>query len=121
MKDLSPKDLKSILHSKRANMFYLEYCRVMQKDGRVLYLTESASHNHQENQYFNIPIVHTTAKLYRPTEYLHGWMIKRSKQHLILFILGPKSPQNKLIRVLDAFQIVLATTRSNPSSQRMVY
>lgn len=33
-------DLKAILHSKRANLYYLEYCRVMQKDGRVLYLTE---------------------------------------------------------------------------------
>ncbi len=52
-------DLKAILHSKRANMFYLEYCRVMQKDGRVLYLTESK----KENQYFNIPIANTTVLL----------------------------------------------------------
>lgn len=36
MDDLSPSDLKTILHSKRANMYYLEHCRVMQKDGRVL-------------------------------------------------------------------------------------
>ncbi|NOU50447.1 type I-F CRISPR-associated endonuclease Cas1 [Pseudoalteromonas sp. JBTF-M23] len=56
MEDLSPTDLKTILHSKRANMYYLEHCRVMQKDGRVLYLTE-AKH---ENQYFNIPIANTT-------------------------------------------------------------
>ncbi|MBF7684564.1 type I-F CRISPR-associated endonuclease Cas1 [Acinetobacter sp. B10A] len=49
-------DLKAILHSKRANIYYLEYCRVMQKDGRVLYLTE-AKH---ENQYWNIPIANTT-------------------------------------------------------------
>jgi len=34
-------DLKAILHSKRANIYYLEKCRVMQKDGRVLYLTEA--------------------------------------------------------------------------------
>ncbi|OEH45790.1 CRISPR-associated endonuclease Cas1 [Legionella parisiensis] len=33
-------DLKAILHSKRANIYYLEKCRIMQKDGRVLYLTE---------------------------------------------------------------------------------
>lgn len=51
MDDFSPSDLKNILHSKRANMYYLEYCRVMQKDGRVLYLTEAK----QDNQYFNIP------------------------------------------------------------------
>jgi CRISPR-associated protein Cas1 len=59
MDDLSPSDLKTILHSKRANMYYLEYCRVMQKDGRVLYLTEAKN----ENQYFNIPIANTTVLL----------------------------------------------------------
>jgi len=59
MDTLKSSDLKSILHSKRANMFYLEYCRVMQKDGRVLYLTE-AKH---DNQYFNIPIANTTVLL----------------------------------------------------------
>jgi len=63
MDDLSPSDLKSILHSKRANIFYLEYCRVMQKDGRVLYLTESAANNSQENLYYNIPIANTTVIL----------------------------------------------------------
>lgn len=41
MKDLSPSDLKTNLHSKRANLYYLEHCRVMQKDGRVLYPTEA--------------------------------------------------------------------------------
>lgn len=59
MDDLSPSDLKTILHSKRANLYYLEYCRVMQKDGRVLYLTESQ----KENLYFNIPIANTTVLL----------------------------------------------------------
>lgn len=52
-------DLKAILHSKRANIYYLEKCRVMQKDGRVLYLTEAKS----ENQYWNIPIANTTCLL----------------------------------------------------------
>lgn len=59
MEDFSPSDLKSILHSKRANMYYLEHCRVMQKDGRVLYLTEAK----RENLYFNIPIANTTVLL----------------------------------------------------------
>lgn len=59
MDDFSPSDLKIILHSKRANMYYLEYCRVMQKDGRVLYLTESK----KENLYYNIPIANTTVLL----------------------------------------------------------
>lgn len=56
MEQLNSSDLKAILHSKRANVYYLEYCRVMQKDGRVLYLTEAKS----ENQYWNIPIANTT-------------------------------------------------------------
>lgn len=52
-------DLKAILHSKRANIYYLERCRVMQKDGRVLYLTEAKT----EKQYWNIPIANTTVIL----------------------------------------------------------
>ena len=56
-------DLKAILHSKRANIYYLEKCRVMQKDGRVLYLTEANSQRSAENQYWNIPIANTTCLL----------------------------------------------------------
>jgi len=52
-------DLKAILHSKRANIYYLDKCRVMQKDGRVLYLTEEQT----EKQYWNIPIANTTCIL----------------------------------------------------------
>ena len=52
-------DLKAILHSKRANVYYLQYCRVMQKDGRVLYLTEDK----KQNLYYNIPIANTTCLL----------------------------------------------------------
>ncbi|MFL1731819.1 type I-F CRISPR-associated endonuclease Cas1f [Moraxella oculi] len=52
-------ELTAILHSKRANIYYLEHCRVMQKDGRVLYLTESD----KENLYYNIPIANTTCIL----------------------------------------------------------
>ena len=59
MEQFSPSELKTILHSKRANLYYLEHCRVMQKDGRVLYLTESK----KENLYFNIPIANTTVIL----------------------------------------------------------
>ena len=52
-------DLKAILHSKRANIYYLEMCRILQKDGRVLYLAE----NSKEYQYWNIPIANTTCLL----------------------------------------------------------
>lgn len=59
MDNLAPSMLKSILHSKRANIYYLDKCRVMQKDGRVLYLTEE----NKEKQYWNIPIANTTVIL----------------------------------------------------------
>ena len=59
MDDLSSSSLKAILHSKRANLYYLEHCRVMQKDGRVLYLTEGKD----ENNFWNIPIANTTVIL----------------------------------------------------------
>ena len=52
-------DLKAILHSKRANIYYLEMCRVMQKDGRVVYLSE----NTKAYNYWNIPIANTTCLL----------------------------------------------------------
>lgn len=52
-------DLKAILHSKRANIYYLEKCRVMQKDGRILYLSEAG----KASQYWNIPIANTTVIL----------------------------------------------------------
>jgi CRISPR-associated protein Cas1 len=48
-----------ILHSKRANMYYLEHCRVMVKDGRVVFLKPAQ----EENQYWNIPIANTTVLL----------------------------------------------------------
>jgi len=52
-------DMKTIIHSKRANIYYLEMCRVLQKDGRILYLSE----NKKEYQYWNIPIANTTCLL----------------------------------------------------------
>ena len=52
-------DLKAILHSHRANLYYLEHCRILQKDGRVLYLTEAT----KQNLYYNIPIANTTVIL----------------------------------------------------------
>lgn len=50
---------KEILHSKRANIYYLEHCRVMVKGGRVVFLTPAEN----ENQYWNIPIANTTVIL----------------------------------------------------------
>lgn len=57
MQDFSPSDLKTILHSKRANLYYLEHCRVLVNDGRVEYVTDEGS----RQQYWNIPIANTTS------------------------------------------------------------
>lgn len=57
MDDLSPSDLKSILHSKRANLYYLQHCRVLVNGGRVEYVTDEG----KQSQYWNIPIANTTS------------------------------------------------------------
>ena len=57
--DIKAQDLKSILHSKRANIYYLEYCRVLVNGGRVEYVTERG----KESLYWNIPIANTTTVL----------------------------------------------------------
>ncbi len=59
MEHITSSDLKTILHSKRANIFYLEKCRILVKDGRVVYLTEEK----KQNSYYNIPIANTTVLL----------------------------------------------------------
>lgn len=56
---ISPTDLKSILHSKRANIYYLEHCRVLVNGGRVEYVTEQGANS----AYWNIPIANTTTLL----------------------------------------------------------
>lgn len=52
-------DLKTILHSKRANIYYLEHCRVLVNGGRVEYVTDQG----QQSLYWNIPIANTTCIL----------------------------------------------------------
>ncbi|MEG1654455.1 MAG: type I-F CRISPR-associated endonuclease Cas1f [Hafnia sp.] len=54
--DLSPSDLKTILHSKRSNIYYLQYCRVLVNGGRVEYVTDEG----RESLYWNIPIANTS-------------------------------------------------------------
>lgn len=59
MKSITSSELKTILHSKRANIYYLEYCRVLVNNGRVEYVTEEG----KESLYWNIPIANTTSIL----------------------------------------------------------
>ncbi|RYJ17842.1 MULTISPECIES: type I-F CRISPR-associated endonuclease Cas1f [Rahnella] len=53
---LMPAELKTILHSKRSNIYYLQYCRVLVNGGRVEYVTEEGN----KSLYWNIPIANTT-------------------------------------------------------------
>lgn len=62
MDELHPSDLKTILHSKRANLYFLEHCRVLVNGGRVSYVTEAG----KESLYWNIPIANTTTVLLGP-------------------------------------------------------
>ena len=59
MKDLSPTDLKTIIHSKRANIYYLQHCRVLVNGGRVEYVTDQG----KQSLYWNIPIANTSTIL----------------------------------------------------------
>lgn len=59
MDPIRPQDLKTILHSRRANLYYLEHCRVLVNGGRVEYVTDAG----RKNLYWNIPIANTTSIL----------------------------------------------------------
>ncbi len=59
MEQLLSSDLKTILHSKRANIYYLQHCRVLVKGGRVEYVTDAG----KQSLYWNIPIANTTTVL----------------------------------------------------------
>lgn len=59
MDSVHASDLKTILHSKRANLYYLEHCRVLVNGGRVEYVTDVG----KQSLYWNIPIANTTTVL----------------------------------------------------------
>ncbi|MDF9619956.1 type I-F CRISPR-associated endonuclease Cas1f [Pseudomonas entomophila] len=59
MEGIPSSDLKSILHSKRANIYYLQHCWVLVKGGRVEYVTDAG----KQSLYWNIPIANTTTVL----------------------------------------------------------
>lgn len=56
---IAPSDLKTILHSKRANIYYLEHCRILVNGGRVEWGVTSAG----KEFYWNISIANTTCLL----------------------------------------------------------
>lgn len=59
LEEFKPSELKTILHSKRANIYYLQHCRVLVNGGRVEYVTDQG----KESLYWNIPIANTTTVL----------------------------------------------------------
>ncbi|HQX79812.1 MAG TPA: type I-F CRISPR-associated endonuclease Cas1f [Steroidobacteraceae bacterium] len=59
MEAITPSELKAILHSKRANIYYIEHCRVLVNGGRVEYVTDAG----KQSQYWNIPVANTTTVL----------------------------------------------------------
>lgn len=59
MEYLAASDLKTILHSKRANLYYPEHCRVLVNGGRVEYVTDQG----KQSLYWHIPVANTTAVL----------------------------------------------------------
>ncbi|MQY51290.1 type I-F CRISPR-associated endonuclease Cas1f [Rhodocyclus gracilis] len=59
MTPLASSELKTILHSKRANLYYIEHCRVLVNGGRVEYVTDEG----KQSLYWNIPIANTTVLL----------------------------------------------------------
>lgn len=59
MDDFTPSELKTIIHSKRANLYYLEHCRVLVNGGRVEYVTDAG----RQQLYWNIPIANSTVVL----------------------------------------------------------
>jgi CRISPR-associated protein Cas1 len=56
---VTSNDLNSILLSKRANLYYLEFCRVLCNGGRVEFVTDEG----KRSLYWNIPIANTTTVL----------------------------------------------------------
>ena len=137
----SGSDLKTILHSKRANIYYLEHCRVMQKDGRVLYLTETdkenlyrvyrqCEHNPTEQVFFHLPpameyfykLNHPDYNAIPPVRAdCLGDDISTKKQ--VKFIYPPAGVDVLLPVDLDGVQnpIVLLATHSNPQASLYWY
>ena len=64
-------DLKAILHSKRANIYYLEMCRVLQKDGSLKIETSKGD---------RIISADDIQKFLRENDVIEEWDIKEDKE-----------------------------------------
>lgn len=60
---LNPSKMQAVMLSKRANIFYLDRCRIMQKNGTVVFLKKDSSNSQPVDYYFNIPDKNTALLL----------------------------------------------------------
>ena len=109
MDDFSPSDLKTILHSKRANMYYLQHCRVLVNGGRVEYVTDQG----KQSLYWNIPIANTTSLLLGTgTSITQAAMRELAKAGILVgFCGGGGSP------LFAANEVEVAVSWLNPHSE----
>jgi CRISP-associated protein Cas1 len=85
MENLSSNSLKSILHSKRAQIYYLEHCRVLVNGGRVEFVTDEG----RRSLYWNIPIANTiTVMLGSGTSVTQAAMRELSKAGVLVGFCG---------------------------------
>lgn len=85
MEDLSPNSLKSILHSRRANIYFLEHCRVLVNGGRVEFVTDEG----RRSLYWNIPIANTiTVMLGNGTSVTQAAMRELAKAGVLVGFCG---------------------------------
>lgn len=85
METISSSELKSILHSKRANIYLLEHSRILLNGGRVEYVTDEG----RRSLYWNIPIANTTSLLLgEGTSITQGAMRELAKAGVLVGFCG---------------------------------
>ena len=85
MEVLSSTSLKSILHSKRANIYFLEHCRILVNGGRVEFVTDEG----RRSLYWNIPIANTvTVMLGNGTSVTQAAMRELAKAGVLVGFCG---------------------------------
>ena len=114
MDQITPSDLKTILHSKRANLYYLRHCRVLVNGGRVEYVTEEGD----QSLYWNIPIANTTALLLGTgTSVTQAAMRELAKAGVMVgFCISCPLVSSANIFSVASLLIALAATKSLPAS-----
>ena len=116
MQSISSSELKTILHSKRANIYYLEHCRLLVNGGRVEYVTDAG----KENLYWNIPIANTTAILLGSgTSVTQAAMRELGKAGVLVgFCGGGGTP---LFTATERFDCVLPLTKQGDTVQESMF